>query len=118
MASFVSNAEWEQGEKFDGSDPILKWKEVQQKTIFSLISIEKMKSSPFESYILHCTDKGGEEYKIFAPSHFVKQIRKNRKTNARAFFCSHGLVQRGTNLIASFEIIYREENKVWNIFDE
>ena len=122
MASieFVTDGEWNVGEKYDGTDPILKWKDVPQKFVFSLVSIEEKSNTDFkfDTFILHFVDKENEAYKAFAPAHFIKQIRKNRQMNQRPFFCSHGTVEKGNHTVASFELMYRDTHKEWDIFEE
>jgi len=119
MEKFMSANEWEEGEKFDGREPILRWKDLEEKKLFCLTSIEN-KTNPtqkFETYILHFTDRAEESYKAFCPSHFLKQIRRNRELNMRPYFVSHGLFEKGGNSIAQFEITYKAENKTWDLFD-
>ena len=118
--AFLTEKEWENNEKYDGSDPILKWRDVPEKTIFCVVSIEHKitTNQKFDTYVLHFTDKDDNSYKVFCPSHFIKTIRKNRKQNERPYFCSHGLIRRNNNSIASFEISYKKEDKMWDIFDK
>ena len=117
--NFITNKEWESCAKFDGSDPILKWKDVPEKEIFCVVSIEQKLNTgqKFETYILHFMDRNEESFKVFCPAHFVKQIRKNRQQNERPYFVSHGLITRRTGSVASFEISYKKENEMWDIFD-
>ncbi len=118
--AFLTESEWEKSDHFDGTDPILKWKDVPQKIIFCLLSIEQ-KINPglkFESFILHFSDIKDKSFKVYAPSHFIGQIRRNRTMTLRPYFVSHGLVDRGGNAIASFEISYKDTNKNFPIFEE
>ena len=114
---FFSNAEWLSMDKYDGMNLLLKWLEVPTGIIFHLNSIEKKEKYKFETYILHFTDDEGLAYQAYAPSHFIKQIRKNRTKNQRPYFVSHGVVSRGETRMASFEICYKTENKVFPLFD-
>ena len=119
MAGFLTDAEWESSDKFDGTSPIPKWKEIPEKILFCLNVIEQ-KQVPglkFETFILNFTDKQGEEYRVYAPSHFIKQIRKNRQRNMRPYFISHGTVEKAASTIASFELTYKVERKTWDIFE-
>lgn len=113
---FLTSEEWTQSPKFDGREPVLRWREVEEKKIFRLTSIQEVIDSKYESYILHCTDESEEQFKIFSPSHFIKQIRKNRSKNNRPFFMSHGTLERGVHVIAQFEIVYKEEKDDFDIF--
>lgn len=119
MAEFLSENEWNNSERFDGTNPILKWAQIPQKIIFCLVSIEQKINTglKFETYILHFTDKSDKVFKVYAPSHFIAQIRRNRCMNMRPYFISHGQVNRGDHPIASFEISYKAENKKWEIFE-
>ena len=119
MAGFLTDSEWRSSDKFDGTDPILKWKDVAQKIIFCLVSIEQKINLglKFDTYILHYTDKEDKAYNVYAPSHFIAQIRRNREMTMRPYFVSHGLIERGGNAIASFEISYKSENKIFPIFE-
>lgn len=116
----MTEAEWKKGEKFDGTDPILKWFQIEQKKCFCVQSIElKLNTGlKFETYIIHYTDSNNDVYKCYAPSHFIKQIRKNRQQNMRPYFVSHGTVERGNNTIAQFEISYKQLKKEWSLFDD
>ena len=118
--AFLTQAEWENSDHYDGTDPILKWRDVPQKIIFCLLSIEQ-KINPglkFESYILHFSDIKDTSFKVYAPSHFIAQIRRNRSMALRPYFVSHGMVDRGGNAIASFEISYKVTSKNFPIFEE
>ena len=120
MAGFLTESEWLSNERYDGTDPIMKWRDVPQKIIFCVVSIEQ-KINPglkFESYIIHFTDIKDKSYKVYAPSHFISQIRRNRSMALRSYFVSHGMADRGGNLIASFEISYKATNKNFLIFEE
>lgn len=76
-----------------------------------------MENSKYNSFLLNFVDDSGTSYQAYAPSHFVKQIRKNRKNFHRPYFVSHGHIQRGESRMASFEIHYKVENKTFAIFD-
>ena len=119
MANFMTDREWETAEKFDGVLKTLKWKELEQKKRFCLLSIEEKLETglKFDTFILHFTDRDGKVYMCYAPSHFIREIRRNRQSNWRPFFISHGIVERRQSLAAHFEISYKEENKSWDIFN-
>ena len=115
--NFITESEWSAAEKFNGSDPIMRWRDVPEKEIFYVTSIEQKENPKFETHILHFMNKKEENFKVFCPSHFVAQIRRNRKQNERPYFVSHGLVTRRGSSIASFEISYKKESKNWELFD-
>ena len=119
MDNFMTEDEWNASEKFNGMQATLKWKELEEKKRFCLISIEEKLETrlKFETFILHFTDKEGKAYKCYSPSHFIKEIRRNRQQNWRPFFVSHGIVDKGAHAIAQFEITYKEETKNWDIFE-
>ena len=114
---FFTKDEWNSFEKYNGQNEILRWAEVPQKIIFFLTSIQEVENSKYNSYTLIFKDDKGVSYQAFAPSHFISEIRKNRKNFHRPYFVSHGLIDRGDNKIANFEIHYKIENKTFSIFD-
>ncbi len=116
--AFLTQSEWDNSDHFDGTDPIMKWQDVPQKTIFCVLSIEPKTGLKFESYIIHFSDIKDKSFKVYAPSHFISQIRRNRTANLRPYFVSHGLVDRGGNQIASFEISYKQTSKKFPVFEE
>ena len=118
MASkdFISHAEWAKIEKYDGTDQILKWSDVPQDTIFFLETIEERKDPRFHSYVLHFYDRNDLSYQAYAPSHFIKEIRKRRAINAQPYFVSLGTVEYNNKQIAKFNISYKVMNKEWDIF--
>ena len=113
--NFMSSAEWETSEKFDGRD-ISKWEKVPEKTIFQVVFLETKENTTFNSYILHYADKADKVYKCWAPKHFVSQIQATRATYQRPYFVSHGLVKSGAKNIANFEISYQNLDKEFEIF--
>ena len=112
---FITKAEWNSFEAFDGTEGILNWKDIPQDIIYYLM-IEQKKDSKYQSYVLHFSDNDGITYSAYAPSHFIKEIRKQRETNARPYFCSYGTVQHRDKQIAKFEIKFKTENNYWDIF--
>ena len=115
--AFFTKEEWSNFEKHDGLNLILKWCVIPEKIIFSLTSIQIMENSKYNTYLLNFLDDQGNIYQAYSPAHFVKQIRRNRKSFQRPYFLSHGLIQRGDSKIAHFEIFYKEENKSFAIFE-
>ena len=113
---FITKDQWDSYEKYDGTDQILKWIEVPQNIIFCIDMIEDKKDLKFQSHIIHFCDKDNNTYRVFAPSHFIKEIRRRRAINARPYFCSYGLIEYANRKIAKFEISFKEENKNWSIF--
>ena len=78
--------------------------------------IEEKKDSKFQSYVLHFCDRNEVEYQCFAPSHFIKEIRRRRESNARPYFTSFGTIEYKNKQIAKFEVTYKIEQQHWNIF--
>ena len=115
-SDFITQDQWDTSEKYDGSDHILKWSDVPQHIIFFLHMIEDKQDMKFKSYILHFSDRNEIMHRAFAPSHFVKEIRRRREPDTRPYFVSHGLVEVGNKNIAKFEISFKKEDKTWNIF--
>jgi len=113
---FITQEQWDASNKFDGTERILKWVEVPLHTIFCVNIIEEKKDTKFQSYVLHFCDRNEVEYQCFAPSHFIKEIRKRRESNARPYFTSFGTIEHKNKQIAKFEISYKIEQKHWNIF--
>ena len=113
---FITQEQWDASSKFDGTERILKWVEVPLHTIFCVNIIEEKKDTKFQSYVLHFCDRNEVEYQCFAPSHFIKEIRKRRESNARPYFTSFGTIEHKNKRIAKFEISYKIEQKHWNIF--
>ena len=74
MAKFLTESEWDAGEKYNGMGSILRWGELEEKRIFSLLSIERKENAMFDTQVLHFADAEGEEYQVFCPQHFLKQI--------------------------------------------
>ena len=110
--------EWSQNEKYDGSEGVLKWKDVEQEKVFCVLSIEQ-KSIPglgFDTYILQFVDEKNNIFKCFAPSHFIQQIRRNREKNFRPYFVSYGFTENGRKM-AKFEISYKDLTKSFEIFE-
>ena len=116
LQDFITEDQWNSANKFDGSENILKWAEVPTETIFFLSIIEEKQDSKFPSFVLHFCDKNEISYRCFAPSHFIKEIRRRRETDARPYFCSYGTIEHNGKNIAKFEISYKKEGKSWNIF--
>ena len=113
---FISYAEWENCAKYDGSDKILKWSEIPEDTIFFLELVEECKVSKFQSFILHFCDRNELPYRAWAPSHFVKELRRRRALNTQPYFVSYGTVEYKNKDIAKFEITYKTTSKEWDIF--
>ena len=120
MEAFMTEAEWKKGVKYDGTDPILKWSQIEQKRRFCVQSIEQKVNTglKFDSFIIHFTDDDNETHKCYAPSHFISQIRRNRQRNMRPYFVSHGMLERGPHTVAQFEITYKQLNKEWALFED
>ena len=115
---FMTPQEWSQNEKYDGSQGVLKWKDVEQEKVFCVLSIEQ-KSIPglgFDTFILHFVDDKNNFSKCFAPSHFIQQIQRNREKNFRPYFVSYGFTENGRK-IAKFEISYKNLAKSFEIFE-
>ena len=115
--AFFTTDEWSQVKKYDGLTNTLKWGDVPQERIFLLISIEKKENAKFDTHILHFVDAKEEEFHAYAPSHFLRSIRKTRTKNQRPYFVSHGTIKKGDGTMASFEISYKDENKAFDIFE-
>ena len=113
---FISHAEWDTSEKFDGTEKILRWADAPQDTIFLLEMIEERKDQKFLSYILHFCDRNDLSYRCFAPSHFIKEIRRHRATNAQPFFVSLGTMEHKNHEIAKFNISYKIKEIEWDLF--
>ena len=113
---FITKAEWNSFEAFDGTEGTLHCKDIPQDIIYYLIMIEQKKDSKYQSYVLHFSDKDGITYRAFAPSHFIKEIWKQHETNAHPYFCSYGTVEHKDKQIAKFELKFKMENKNWDIF--
>ena len=113
---FISFSEWENSEKHDGTDKILKWAEIPQDTIFFLELIEECKEGKFPSHILHFCDRNGVSYRAWSPSHFLKELRKRRALNTQPYFVSYGTTEYKNTDIAKFEITYKITSREWNIF--
>lgn len=116
FADFITQDQWASSEKYDGSDRILKWNEIPLHTIFFLHMVEDKKDMKFQSYVLHFSDRNEIMYRAFAPSHFIKEIRRRREPDTRPYFVSYGLIEAGNKHIAKFEITFKKEHKAWNIF--
>ena len=123
--AFLTEAEWNTGEKYNGLTTILKWGEVPEKKIFSVILIKKKENSRYDQHI-HFMDTQEEGYQALCPSHFVKQRCKNRGRNQRPYFISHSRIQHGDTTMASFELyyttmalfeLYKTEDKSFDIFE-
>ena len=115
--AFLTEAEWNAGEEYNGLKTILKWGEVPEKKIFLVILIEKKENLRYHMHVIHFMDAQEEGHQAFCPSHFLKQIRKNCGKNQRPHFISHGMIQGGENTMASFELLYKAENKSFDIFE-
>ena len=120
METFMNDSEWENCDKFDGRETILHWSDVEQLKRFMVLSIQikQLPGKSFKSYIMTFCDNKETTFKVWCPSHFIKQIRKNRETNFRPYFVSHGRTENGATSIAKFEITYKKLEKSWDIFTE
>ena len=120
METFMNDSEWENCDKFDGREAILHWSDVEQLKRFMVLSIQikQLPGKSFKSHIMTFCDNKEKTYKVWCPSHFIKQIRKNRETNFRPYFVSHGCTENGAKSIAKFEITYKKLEKSWDIFTE
>ena len=116
LQDFITEDQWNSSDRFDGKERILKWSEVPTNTIFCLNLIEQKQDSKFDSFVLHLCDINEFSYSCFAPSHFIKDIRRRRQTDARPYFCSYGTIEYAGKNIAKFEISYKKEGKSWSIF--
>ena len=76
--AFLTESEWNASEKYNGLITILRWGEVPEKKIFSVVSIEKKGNAKYETYMLHFVDAEEEDYQAYCPSHFLRQICKNQ----------------------------------------
>ena len=114
--NFISYAEWENSERHDGTEKILKWVEIPQDTIFFLELVEECKESQFPSFILHFCDRNELSYRAWGPSHFIKDLRKRRALNTQPYFVSYGTTEYRNKDIAKFEITYKTTSKEWDIF--
>ena len=68
------------------------------------------------THVIHFMEAQEEDYQTFWPSHFFKQIRKDHGRDQRPYF-SHGTIQRRGNTLASFELLYKTEDKSFDIFE-
>ena len=120
METFMNDSEWQSSEKFVGRIEILHWAEVEEQKRFMVLSIQEkqLQGKSFKSHILTYCDQDEQFFKVWCPSHFVKQIRKNRQPNHRPYFVSHGLRENGASKTANFEITYKPVDKKWDIFTE
>ena len=115
----MDDSEWETNEQFTGREPILKWHEVEESKRFMVLSIQILKTNQsFKSYVMTYTDKDENLFKVWCPSHFVKQLQRNRKANFRPYFVSHGKTDTGSKSVAQFEIAYKIVDKSWDIFTD
>ena len=112
---FFNKDEWDNSE---GCSTILKWREIPQEIIFFLTSIEEIKNSKYNSRLLNFLDYEGTSYRAYAPSHFVNEIWKNRKSFYRPYFISRGYIERKGYRMADFEIHYENENTMVSIFTD
>ena len=118
MANFITEDEWNNYERFNGLEPTLKWRQIEQMKKFCLLSIQELQlpGKSYDTFILHFVDEEEKKYQCYAPSHFIKEIRRRRLPNYRPFFISHGTQERGGKTIAQFEICYKSEDKEWDLF--
>ena len=117
MERFLNQTEWDKAVKTDGRDTIQKWVDVPEKEVFRVVLLEQKLNQNFESYVLHYSDKDENLYKVFAPSHFIADIKRNRSMSTRPYFVSHGMRQVGTRNVAQFEITYANTGKNFEIFN-
>ena len=121
ISDFISDDAWDQAEKSIGAvESAKKWIEVPQKEKFYVKYIEQFQlpNKSFETVIIHYISKDGKQSKVFSPTHFVKDIRSKRLPNYRPYFVSHGMQDRKNGkTVANFEIVYKEENEAFDIFD-
>lgn len=113
---FISPSEWETSEKYNGTEEIMRWADVPQDTIFFLEFIEDLKDQQFQSFILNFCDINDLSYRCYAPSHFIKEIRRRRATNMQPYFVSFGTVEYKNKKIANFNISYKIKEKEWELF--
>ena len=120
MEAFMNDSEWQSSEKFVDRVEILPWSEVEELKRYMVLSIQikQLPGKSFKSYIMTYCDQDEQFFKVWCPSHFVKQIRKNRQTNFRPYFVSHGHHENGNSKTANFEISYKPVEKNWDIFTE
>ena len=67
--------------------------------------IEDKKDLKYQSHILHFCDRNDIRYCAFAPSNFIKEIRRRCKADARPYFCSYGTIEYDSKQIAEFSRI-------------
>ena len=117
MERFLDQSEWNESIKTDGRELIQKWADVPQKQVFRVVLLEQKVNHNFESYVLHYSDKNENLYKVFAPSHFIEDIKRHRSMSTRPYFVSHGMRQVGTRNVAQFVIPYPNTGKLLEIFN-
>ena len=113
---FITVEEWNKSTKFDGTHQILKWDEVEQDTVFQLSAIQTVENTRFTSHVLHYTNRLGEEFKCFAPTHMIKEILRRRKDNMMPYFVSYGHIMAGSKKIAKFDLTFTEEPNTFVLF--
>ena len=78
MEAFMNDSEWQSSEKFVGRVDIQNWSEVEELKRYMVLSIQikQLPGKSFKSYIMTYCDQDEQFFKVWCPSHFVKQIRK------------------------------------------
>ena len=118
MEDFISFDDFDKLEKFDGlSDEICNWYDIVRGKVLRLEKVQEYKHEEYGlNGVLHFTQKGGEEERVWAPRHFLKELYTNRGPSHRPYFISRGTEKDVIGGKAVFQLAYIDIKRNFTLF--